>query len=214
MNATRMSQAGYGKARDLSRQRVGQLVKDGRVPLDEDGQVMVEQADINLATMLDQRRANRARQVAIAGAGQVTTLRSAQADELLLEERPADSPPAEADKPSEKTKAPNAATDYWEQKARRERIEADRAELAYRKSVQDAVSADDVERGEHERGQKLANSLLQIPARIAPVVSPHDPQRAELLMTEEIKKAINGLAGELDQLAAGDDAERPAAGTP
>jgi hypothetical protein len=201
--ANRMSQAAYGRARDLSRQRVGQLVKDGRVPLDQDGLVIVDQADSNLATMLDQRKANRERQVAAVEAP------AGRTGALALDEEPARREPAKSDdKPRAEA---NEASSYWKEKARRERIEADRADLALRKQIGELVLASDVESSRFNTAQKVANAMLQIPARIAPVVAPNDPQRAELLMTEEIKKVIHELAGDLDQPVAGDDAERPEA---
>lgn len=260
----RMSQAAYGRARELSRQRVGQLVKDGRVPLDEDGLVMVEQADANLAAMLDRRKANRSRQIALAAQAGVVypaPVCSAQASTPGIENAPAASllgavgqggdalpagsavsPSAQrqagpqgqavpagssgslldpetgrpfagsgeaADRPDDKPQAAaNEANSYWAQKTRREKIEADRADLSYRKSLGELVDADEVARSRFNTAQQVANALLQIPARIAPVVAPSDPQRAERLMTEEIKRVINELAGDLDQPVSAGDAER------
>lgn len=202
--SSRMSQAAYGRARDLSRQRVGQLVKDGRVPLDDDGQVIVDQADLNLASMLDQRKANRDRQVASAQAPVGST------DALPLEEDGARRETAA--KADDKPKAAsNDAANYWEQKARREKIEADRAELAYRKSIGELVDVNEVARSRFETAQKVATAMLQIWARIAPVVAPNDPQRCELLGVEETKRVLHELARDLDQPVAGDDAERPEA---
>lgn len=190
----------------MSRQRVNQLVKDGRVPLDENGLVVVEQADLNLASLLDQRKANRARQIVFAGAENP----GSGSDELPL--APPNEPEGQkAAAAAERVAPTNAAKDYWEHKSRREKIEGDRADLAYRKALGDVVDATEVARSRFDTAQKVASALLQIPARIAPVVAPNDPQRAELLLTEEFKRVLNELAGDLDQPVSGGDAERPEA---
>jgi hypothetical protein len=196
----RLTQAAYAKARELSRQRVHQLVKDGRVPLDQDGLVNVVQADLNLAALLDQRKANRSRQIGLVEAAN----EPGKSDELPLQ--PKDSAPLAA--PESRAASPNAAKDYWEHKSRREKIEGDRADLALRKALGEVVDADVVAHSRFDTAQKVASALLQIPARIAPVIAPNDPQRAELLMTEEVKRVLNELAGDLDQPGPGSDAER------
>lgn len=205
-DALRLTQAAYGKARELSRQRVHQLVKDGRVPLDADGLVVVEQADLNLAALLDQRKANRPRQIVLAGA----TNPVGETDELPLQPKDPAPGDSEGQRPASEPRAasPNAAKDYWAHKSRREKIEGDRADLAYRKALGDVVDAAEVARSRFDTAQKVASALLQIPARIAPVIAPNDPQRAELLMTEEVKRVLNELAGDLDQSGSGGDAER------
>lgn len=203
----RLSQADYARRTGVSKQRVNQLVKDGRIPLDADGLVIVEQADANLAAMLDQRKANRDRQIAMAAAHGLPAVAVAPG-ELPLEapEQATDSAPRRpAQTPT------NGATDYWEHKARREKIEADRADLAYRRAIGELVDAGEVARERFETAQLVATSLLQIPAKVAPVIAPQDPLRAERLLTEEINRVLNELAGDLDQPAAGEDAERAAA---
>jgi len=198
----RVTQAEYARLRQLSRQRVHQLVKDGRIPLDPQGLVIVDQADANLAQMLDQRRANRERQIAFAETG--PTNPASVPPEGVLPEKAASvetsGRPAQGDANQPPQQA-NAATDYWEHKARRERVEADRAELLYRKTVGELVDADEVARSRRETGYKVASSLLQIPAKVAPAISPQDPQRAVRLLTEEIHRVLNELAGDLDQSA-------------
>ncbi len=208
----RPTQAAYAKSRDLSRQRVNQLVKDGRIPLDEHGRVVVEQADLNLAALLDQRKANRSRQIVLAGAAHAP---GASDEELPLLSRDNHAGESEGRKPAGESRAAptNAAKDYWEHKSRREQIEGDRAALALSKSLGEVVDAQEVARSRFDTAQKVASALLQIPARIAPVIAPNDPQRAELLMTEEVKRVLNELAGDLDQPVSGSDAERQEART-
>lgn len=201
-----MRQAAYAAARGLSRQRVGQLVKDGRVPLDDDGLVIVDQADVNLAALLDKSKANRARQIAL----ESTAHAAGESDELPLDPKEPPGEPAgqKAAGGSRPAASANAATDYWEHKARREKIEGDRADLAYRKALGDVVDAAEVARSRFDTAQKVASALLQIPARIAPVIAPNDPQRAEMMMADEFKRVLNELAGDLDQPVSGVDAER------
>src|SRR4051812_3951620 len=91
----RPTQAAYAKARELSRQRVNQLVKDGRIPLDENGRVIVEQSDLNLAALLDQRKANRSRQIILAGGNQ-----AGASDELPLLSRDNAAGEPQAQKPA------------------------------------------------------------------------------------------------------------------
>jgi len=233
MDGDRLTQATYALRIGVSRQRVHQLVKDGRIPTDDEGLVDVAQADANLATMLDQRKANRERQIELAAGPRFMQHAAPPAT------RPAEAPNAEtpaavqveaAASPADlllemplaarstTNEAPDArpmtsggtsaATDYWEQKARRERIEADRADLAYRVSLGKVVDADEVSASRRETAYRVANALTQIPARVAPVIAPQDPMRAERLLTDEINRILNELAGDMERAAA-DDAERP-----
>jgi hypothetical protein len=220
MDGDRLTQATYALRIGVSRQRVHQLVKDGRIPTDDEGLVDVAQADANLATMLDQRKANRERQIELAAGPRFAPHAEAPAAPV------AESPDAPLDLPLEMplaarpttNEAPDArpmtsggtsaATDYWEQKARRERIEADRADLAYRVSLGKLVDADEVSASRRETAYRVANALTQIPARVAPVIAPQDPMRAERLLTDEINRILNELAGDMERAAA-DDAERP-----
>lgn len=174
----KVSQAEYARIRGLSRQRINILVKDGRVPLDADGMVDVEAADLNMATLLDRSKANRDRQVA-------------QGEELPLAPAAPVPPPATPERD-------NSAADYWNHKARREETEADLAELRLQEKLGMLISADEVRRSRRETAYQIANALLQIPARVAPVIAPQDPQRAEKLLAEEITRVLNGLAGDLE----------------
>jgi hypothetical protein len=76
---------------------------------------------------------------------------------------------------------------YWASKARREKAEADLAELKLAEQRSELVRAADVRAAQARRLAALRESLLQLPARLAPVLAAeadaarcHDTLQAEL----------------------------------
>lgn len=94
-------------------------------------------------------------------------------------------------------------TGYWESKARREKAEAQLAEMKAMQAAGVLTSAIGVSREARETGRALRNALLAFPDRLAPVLDPASPSRAHKLLTEELQKVIRELSGRLDERAAG-----------
>jgi hypothetical protein len=199
----KVRQSGYAKRHGLSRQRVHQLKQDGRVVIDEEGLVDVEASDRNLATMIDHRKANMARQMDM-----VATASGAVTTELPLETDPTDEAPSVQTSGSP-ARAVNAAADYWTHKALREASEAALSELKLQERLGNLVELREVARATREIYARMANKLLQHPAQLAPViVSLQDQDKVEVLLLERVQTVLNELASELDQLAAAATAER------
>jgi hypothetical protein len=173
--------------RGWSRQRVGHFKEDGRLVLNAEGLVDVAASDAKLAATLDRSRAHRDRQL-------TAPLVTAPTAQLPLAE------PARQQKPSASSED---VEDYWEHKARREKIEADRAELAYQKALGQVVDADEVRRSRRETAHRVANALQLLPAKLAPVVAPQDPLRAQQALADEMERVLLELAGDLDGMPQG-----------
>lgn len=208
-DAKRVRQADYAALRGMSRQRVHQLVRDGRIPLDADGLVDVLQADANLAAMLDRRKATLARQMALA-AGQAELEVEQTPPLAVASDAPVDAGPPASPEPREAAgastgpaaSAPAAATDYWRHKALREASEAALAEIKLREKRREVCDRAGVTRAIGEVVATFGNNLQQIPAQLAPtLVGIPDPQQVEALLAERIGRAINELAGQLERAA-------------
>ena len=216
----RVTQAEYARRRGVSAARISQLVKDGRIARGDDGLVDVEATDANLDATLDQSKAHRDRQVAAASsAASNAAAGRGPTDELEL-----DTPPPRAQHAGgagEEARAPagaraeaprgdNAAADYWEHKAKREAAGAQLEELKLQERLGNLVDAEEVRRSRRETAQKIATALLQMPAQLAPVIAPGDPQACERLMLERIKKVLHELAADLETAPAGPEEARAA----
>lgn len=191
----RMSQAEYARLRNISRQRVHALVREGRVAVDDDGLVDVEASDAMLEATLDRSKAHRDRQIAAAGAQP-----SLIGDGAVQARGPqtGDGAGAHAAPQTGDVQSTNSAADYWEHKARRERIEADRAELALAKQRGELADVAEVRRLQREVYSKAASSIMQIPARIAPVCVALDAVGIEKLMHDEIERVLLSVAQNLE----------------
>lgn len=193
----KMTQAAYAKARELSRQRVNQLVKDGRIPLDQDGLVVVDQADSHLATMLDQRKANRHRQIASDKSSTIETETPLPLHEYSQQHK-TEGRIADGQRPEGSN-----TVNYWEHKARRERYEADRTELDHLERIGQLVSVADVREANFRRYRTLRDKLLNIPDRVATILAAErDPSRVHQQLTTEIKRVLSELSTEAIAAAA------------
>ncbi|MCU0973792.1 MAG: hypothetical protein MUF80_07545 [Burkholderiales bacterium] len=211
-----MSQADYARLRNISRQRVHALVREGRVAVDDDGLVDVEASDAMLDATLDRSKAQRNRQIASAAAqpglggsapGQAVrepVANDAQpsligdADAVASGHQAGEGHRGHAAPQTGDVQSTNSAADYWEHKARRERIEADRAELALAKQRGELADVAEVRRLQREVYAKAATSIMQIPARIAPVCVALDAAAIEKLMHDEIERVLLSVAQNLE----------------
>jgi hypothetical protein len=197
-SGSHVSQVEYARLRGVSKQRVNALVRQGRIALREDGSVDVEASDAMLEATLDRSKAHRDRQIAGA-AGQSSLISDAATggqpgrSALGNGEQSSCHHPATGD-----VQSTNSAADYWEHKARRERIEADRAELALAKQRGELADIAEVRRLQREVYSKAATSLMQIPARIAPVCVALDAAAIEKAMHDEIERVLLSIAQNLE----------------
>jgi len=95
------------------------------------------------------------------------------------------------------------ASEYWQNRARRERLEADRSELALLEKSGKLIDAEKAKRAQYALAQRLVSDLMQLPARISPIIAPQDPQRAEQVLLDEFRAALADIAKVLE--AAEDD---------
>lgn len=105
---------------------------------------------------------------------------------------------------------------YYAHKSKREKFEAQLAELRYLEEIGKLVAADDVEREIERLARSVRDAQLNIADRLAPILAAEtDPARVHTLIAEEIRASHNELSRRLERGAAGDDAggaaERPLA---
>lgn len=87
-------------------------------------------------------------------------------------------------------------SDYWVSRASRERAEAAIAELKLAEMQGDLVRAADVRREVGQQASALREALLQIDARLAPLVAiESDVSRCQALIREELRSVLEVLAG-------------------
>jgi len=208
-----LTQADYARRRGISRQRVNMLVKDGRIPLDDVGLVIVAAADATLETTLDRSRAHRARQIGAAVEAVGPPPETAAAPSAVRPDsgyggvpRPLAASPIQADMDhvpvpelAEGGGSPGKgdADGYWKHKARRELAEAEFAELRVAERRGALIDAQAVRMSRLTTARRMATALRQLPAQLAPVAAPQDPQRVAQLWTEAIDKLLLDLAEDL-----------------
>jgi hypothetical protein len=163
----------YAKHRHVSAARIYQLIKSGRIRI-KDRLINVEEADASLDAKLDQSRAHRKRQLAMAAKDASRTAQD-------------DSGAAEAN-----------AVGYWESKAKRERYEAAIAKLKYLEKLGSLVDLAEYSRSRFDTASRTATAFLQIPARMASILCPNDPGKARKLLTDEITRVLLELADDLE----------------
>lgn len=87
--------------------------------------------------------------------------------------------------------------DYLEHRATAEKFRAKEAELAYLERIGQLVSAAAVREATFRRYRTLRDKLLNIPDRISTIAAAErDPARLHQIITDEIKRVLNELAGE------------------
>lgn len=93
---------------------------------------------------------------------------------------------------------------YWASKSRRERAEADLAELELAEKRGELVRAADVRAAHAKRLAALRESLLQIPARLAPVMAAEaDQARCQDVLQAEITTVLEQLTAAPSAAAGG-----------
>lgn len=87
--------------------------------------------------------------------------------------------------------APQAATGYSVDRARREKYEADLAEIKLREQQGDLVRRSDVRVEIAARLGEVRTNLLQIPARMAPLLAPEtDQAKVHQLLDAELRNVL------------------------
>lgn len=189
--AERLTQADYAERKGVSRARISQLVKDGRLRVDADGLLNVDESDAAWNTLLDFTRATRERAEVLSAAGPPEQHASAD-------------PPGDAQEPPEPEgteSAVNHASELWAYKKARERLALRREELDLDQREGKLTRIDEVERSRVETSRRLASVLRNLPARCAPLCNPADPDRAYAVLEQEINRALLELAADLENVA-------------
>lgn len=165
MNGVQLiTQAEYARRRGVAKSAVAKAVSENRIRL-IDGKIDPAVADIQWASN------TRAR----ADSGRPAT------------EPGAPTPPPSPDPPSDDG-------EYSVNRARRERYEADLAELKLREQQGDLVRVVEVRVEIARRAGEVRLNLLQIPARIAPLlVGETDQARIHALIDGELRKVLSSL---------------------
>ena len=179
----------FAKERKVSRARVYQYIDDGRVLVLVDGRIDADDAHARLDASLDQTKGVRA-------GGNVTSIAptSTQGQIALPAPEKPDEPAAKAPK--------DAALVDWQSRARKDRADAQLAEMKVLKEAGALVSAAGVRKVAAETARQLRNMMLAIPDRISSVLDSGNPARAHKLMTDEIQKVLREFSTELEQRAA------------
>jgi len=83
---------------------------------------------------------------------------------------------------------------YWAAKSRREKADAEMAELKLAEQRGDMVRSADVRAGQAKRLAALRESLLQLPARLAPVLAVEsDPARCHDALQAELRAVLEQM---------------------
>lgn len=170
MNVELVSQAEYARRRGVAKSAVCKAVAERRISL-IDGKIDPAVADIQW------ERNTRAR----ADSGQATT-QSLPA--MAIASAPASSPLAEVLPPSTADEG-----EYSVNRARRERYEADLAQMKLQEQQGDLVRVAEVRAEIGKRVGQLKNNLLQIPARLAFLLTPE----ARTALDLELRNVLSGV---------------------
>ena len=167
MNVELVTQAEYARRRGVAKSAVNKAVTERRISL-IDGKIDPAVADIQW------ERNTRAR----ADSGQATT-------QLPLATVPASLPPPEVLPPSSADEG-----EYSVNRARRERYEADLAQMKLLEQQGDLVRVVEVRAEIGKRVGQLKNNLLQIPSRMAYLLSPE----ARAALDLELRNVLSSVA--------------------
>lgn len=170
-----VTMAEYARMREVSQAAVSKAVKEGRIVLIE-GKIDPAVADVQWA------RNTRAR----AGSGGPAT----------------DVIPSDAQSGAPTRPAENSDNDYWTNRARREAAEADLAEMKREEQAERLISVDAVRSALATVLASTRDSLLQIPARVSPVLAAEsDPAKVYDLVELELNQALAQLSSAQSRLA-------------
>lgn len=186
-----ISKTEFARERGVHPSRVSQWLRDGRISEAEGGKIDADAAHERLGGSLDQAKGIRRE-------GNITSTGPAPSKDLL-----------ETTEGEKDEKEPGAATSrddsgYWEHKARREKAEAQLAEMKAMQAAGALVPAAAVRKEFAEIARSTRNAMLSIADRVAPVLDPANPARAHKLLSDEIGKALRELSARLEQRAAAD----------
>ncbi len=91
---------------------------------------------------------------------------------------------------------PEQEQTYWHSRARREKAEADLAELRLAEQMGELVKAAEVRSAYAKRMAALRESLLQLPARLSPVLAAEsDMARCHVTLERELHAVLEQVAG-------------------
>lgn len=172
-----MSQAEYARHRGVSREAVRQAVKAGRVKLTADGQLDVAAADASWG----ERSRARTRTGANGRAGVAVSRQAPKPP-------PAVPPAASGDDRGE--------ADYFAERARRERAEADMAEQKAAEMAGSLIKVDEVRRRWAAIAGEVRTALLQLPTRLAPILAQRDLPFIRQTLDDEIRSALEKVTEE------------------
>jgi hypothetical protein len=103
-------------------------------------------------------------------------------------------------------------SEYYEHRAKREKFQAETAELDYLKAIGRLVSVDELRQVRSERYRAIRDKLLNIPDRVAAILAAQsDPAVVHTELTKEIKRVLHELSDDARAELARGTAERVAA---
>lgn len=222
--------ADFARERGVHPSRVSQWLRDGRLVEAEHGRIDADVGHTTLDAHLDQAKgARRNGNVtssalantapgAVLSAGRaigVDGLKGPREPKPEMNERPNDGSAAQADETRvEETRGDGSRigepakpgtrdeSGYWEHKARREKAEAQLAEMKALQAAGALVLAAPVAKEARETARKLRNMLQAMADQLAPVLDPASPSRAHKLLTDYTQKVIREFCDGLDERAA------------
>lgn len=206
-----ISKSEFAKERGVSAGRVSQWLHDGRIA-ETEGKIDADQAHANLDAALDRTKGMR-RDGNITSNGNNAAAPIAPPGIILaegaLEERKPEGQTQTEILPLGEDVGATAVKDgardtsgYWEHKAKREKFEAELAEMKYLATAGALVHAPSVRKEAMETARSVRNAMLAIPDRIASVLDPANPARAHKLLTGEIQQVLRELSFGLEQRSA------------
>lgn len=219
-----ISKSDFAKERGVSAGRVSQWLHDGRIA-EVEGKIDADRAHAALDAALDRTKGMRrdgnvtsssdatpadgatpiAAPAAQTSAPEPTARAARSVTSALPLDDAADTPGANgsdaaAAAPKDGSKDTSG---YWEHKSKREKYDAELAEMKFLQAAGALVPAAGVRREAMESARAVRNAMLAIPDRVAAVLDPGNPARAHKLLTEEIQKVLREQTDRLEQRAAG-----------
>ena len=84
------------------------------------------------------------------------------------------------------------------EKLRLTKAQARKAEIEVAEMMKALLPAKDVRDAAFEKGRMLRDQLLNIPARVAPIIAAeHDPKKTHAILEKEIRQVLETIAGDL-----------------
>lgn len=200
-----ITKAQFARERNFSRTRLYQLIDDGRVQVLEDGRIDADDAHARLDANLDQSKGiRRTGNVTSSGPGnamQSLLPEPGRSDEAAISSREQTPDESGGEAAGDQKVTSRDDSGYWAHKARREKAEAEMAEMKALQAAGALVSASAIRKEAIATAREFRNALLAIPDRVASVLDPANPQRAHKLLTSEIVKVLRGYGSELERRA-------------